>query len=601
MTQSQVVNDNVAWIETTATAHAAEAAAMARGLRFNSVVRIEPDPKDTLIGFSAVRPAVSQAIVDLEANGHIALLTTLATELVWLFPSLRGRVWTANALDLEAIALPPSRRRLHKESEAVQRVVISLVRLLRAWRAEAGGKTLLHFYRLQEMDEHSARLLRRMVEALPGSDLAILASLGGAPSEAAPAVEGALREHIDVGAFRSRMLARLRKLIRPEILQSPANPNGTHDVPVLRGLPDAFEIATAEARARAAFSAALLSGGDGTHVGRLAAQAVAASVFTLNLPLAIATVAELGDKFSHIAAADRHEIALQVGFAHAFSTSFESARQALEVSAEFAETTEQRAATHFYLALVHIKRLGNPVEGRQHVDVALDLLEAAGDAAHDNEIAWLYNLKALSFVEEKNLAAAGRCLHLAVTRNARPARSSDQVHLKLNLLNNITLLEEISGRYDQAIARYAMLEPLMRTASPSAAKHWHYRLGALMVRCGRREEGIVHLEAAHASAERDEDLYYCDRIAADIAAVQEACGDRTNATLWYRRAAAIEREIGNATGLDHVNAALARMALLPAMDDGKIEDDRRAAPESFRPLSAIKTRLNQPFHQINLY
>lgn len=614
----------VALIRSSAKPAAQERCANAQGIDFAQVVRIVPSPDHSLVGFSALRGFLTHAIDDLERLKS-DLLPTLATELIWLFPSLQPRSWAKNALDLDEIALPPSRRRLHKESEIVQRVIFALVRLVRGWARvrrkttdsnSKQGPLLLHFIALDQMDEQSIRLFRTLADTDLESEISLLASMSPIPcstpdqeTSTAKGTQGSLAGFADVAGLRDRMVSDLLTLTAPVQITVQKTGEGVKqaaDAAVLDLPKDALALGTEEVQCYAAFRKVLDAGeaDNAVDLGKAACAAVASSVFTLNFPLALDVVAELGTGVDALSQDDQYELALQLAFAHAFSTDFEMARAALEHSVKFATQPRQIAVAHFHLALVHIKRLKSPAEGRAHIDTALGLLDPSS-VPDANEMAWLQNLRALSFVEQRNFAGAGPCLKAAIQHNASVPRSSDQVHLKLNLLNNISLLEEITGDYARAIKRYASLEPIMAGASPNAAKHWHYRLGGLLVRNGDLKSGLAHLVAADRNARVSEDLFYCARISADIAAVHLALDDEDATARWQSRTNLLQAMLDGCKdgafpldidGSSFIGTAITQSTDLTSPRSGLLSAE--APPTS---PAKVKTRLNQPFDRINLY
>lgn len=596
---SRPVSGPIAFIAASAPPQILERAACDQGLYFETVVRLEPDEDHALLGFSALCGIVSKAISALETH-DASLLEPMATELVWLFPTLKERAWAVGALDLEEIALPPSRRRLHKESEIIQRVIVSLIRVLRSWRRTQKGRTLFHFHRLHEMDEQTVRLFRALAATELGDDICILASASHAEPADTDGGSSLVAGLANGADLRRRMLEDLVELVSIQHLDAP-RPDGPSDIRacvLTANCKDpALHLDTAEARKYKAFRSALQT--SNSNLNQCAQDAMSASVFTLNFPLALAIVTDLGNLFDTLSKSDQHELILHLGFAHAFSTDFNAARQALELSIDFASTPRQSAVSHFHLALVHIKRLKSPVQGRKHIDTALSFLDPTS-VPDANEMAWLQNLRALSFVEQRDFTSAGKCLQAAIQHNSSVPRSSDQIHLKLNLLNNISLLEELTGDYVRAIKRYASLEPLMARASRNTAKHWHYRLGGLLVRHGKLEQGLQHLIEAEHCARSSEDLYYSGRICAEIVSIKHALGDIKQAKRWQARTNTLQSFLDGARDSSIAEITTGRLPLLGSTVD-VLETRLLASGPAPSSPAAVKTRLNQPFHRINLY
>jgi tetratricopeptide (TPR) repeat protein len=593
--------------------------------RAGGVVRITPVAGAQTRGIGAIAPLVSRALRDVwqEPDGS-AYLDTMAAELTWLFPGLRDKAPFAGAPLLTDIAIAPSRRRLHKESEQILRVTICLGRLLRRWLDGAGREVgVIHAAGIETLDEHSLRILRRLARVVPRDGPLVLFSSAGAP----PSGGDSFKRWTDNAPRRETLIEVLARetgwrALGPDrpgaadtrlwaVALAPADPPlDTQEMQLTRHVETCAGNASAEPEM---FGDALVA-------------AVEESVFTLNFPHARALIGSYAGRKDELPQRHVHELVLHLGFCEAFIDAFESAAAAFELSLEIAETDAQRAQSHFFLALLKIKRLRSPLQGRAHLDEAIALFAGRDDDTALNELAWLYNLRALSFVETRDAEAARKQVMTAIRYNKRCSKSADSIHLKINLLSNLTNLEEFTKKVPRAIERWSVFEPMLDHAAGSFAKHFHYRMGGLLAKIENFEAAAQHLERAYAEGVSQRDQFYCALIARDLGGVYYRAGHYETAANWYADCIRIEHEMAEPAGqtsdwLAHWfcrwrhetggdTAAEAGVPLYKTIATASYgaagADTGEAGQSGFseierRTLPRPGTKLNRPFHIANLY
>lgn len=128
------------------------------------LIVLRPAPYLPSIGFACLRPMVAGMVRELTADGDLgAFLSRWGSEFVFLFPQMQTWNEFQQAVALVDIAVAPSRRRLHKESEQIFRVTQALVHLVLEWAGRYAPQGLhIRFEHLQAMDEHTLRFFVRL-------------------------------------------------------------------------------------------------------------------------------------------------------------------------------------------------------------------------------------------------------------------------------------------------------------------------------------------------------------------------------------------------------------------------------------------------------
>lgn len=585
------------------------------------VLRVRPVVGDATLGFGSIAPLVARALSWAEADPeNKEFLQSIAAELTWLFPELRSKEFFKAAPELTEIAIAPSRRRLHKESEQILRVTVALGRLLRKWlcsdECEIG---IVHAVHVDGIDEQSVRVMRRVADIMPEGGPLILFSRGGEFKE--PVVEG-LTPWLGQKERRAAMLEGVMQNLKHVVLDQDArSPVSALEIVEIDG------IANLGTREKALVEALNTSIEENDQPETLAAHAISAieeAVFTLNFPQARAILGQIGGRFVEFSPKQQHELVLHLAFAEAFACRFESAAEALQYAMSLADRADEKAMSHFFLALLKIKRLGQPLQGREHLDHAIAMLKDRTDDAALNDLAWLYNLRALSFVELRDVANARKQVLMGIKYNKACKRTPDSIHLKINLLSNMTNLEEFTRQVPKAIERWSVFEPMLKSAAGSFAKHYHYRMGGLLTKVDRFDEASDHFMKAYAEARKSHDLFYAVLIARDLGGVLYRAGQVEEAARWFEACVRLQDEMGadDAISADWValwycrwcvtsktaGANAVKQPLYKSISSGSMghegEDQSGAnafAPVEFQFLPRPGTKLNRPFDITNLY
>ncbi|HEY6797962.1 MAG TPA: hypothetical protein VI248_25075 [Kineosporiaceae bacterium] len=277
---------------------------------------------------------------------------------------------------------------------------------------------------------------------------------------------------------------------------------------------------------------------------------------------------------------------------------------------------ELRAQSHLYAALTLTKR-------QHRIADAVAELEAGFDVARPRhgepvsmrrERGWLHNLRGLTYFGAGGLLPALEQERQALTC-VEGLTDPSSVHLRVNLVSNVSVLQETAGKPMQALRTWNRFRQEFPGADARFAKHHAYRAGALLVQAGEVDAGLGRVT---------ESLHWCVRTADDFHEFEIRAELGTLALVRERRAEAVEHfaaasRAGSRLG-DPYRMALAAVGSAAAAggstDVGTAacarhsttQLDRAAAllagcgagadPVSLLPR--LRTKLNRPFDMINI-
>ena len=559
---------------------------------------LEPAAADPGLGFSAVAPMAARMAGDLAADPAAQhFLRRWAPELVFLFPDVDAWPACRGATPLAEIAVPPSRRRLHKESEQIFRVTQMLLHLILRWAARHAPQGLhLHFDGLEAVDEHTLRLFARLASGAPFAPRLWISGQARLPAAQAPDMppDHVLTQPPSRAELRARALARVRRCFGAEPVAGWTEATAAPALP----LPAATLGDTAEARAGHQLALALASS-QPAAIGGALRLALEASIFTQNHEHALGLLAQAAPWFDTLLPGDRREVLLHVAMLRAFTGDFELALAAATASAEHASGPIEQAECQFFAGLLLVKRLGRTSEGQQQLQQALQVLGDDDDPAAHCERAWLHNILALASVNERDMASARAHCRMALEHAKRAPRSADATHIKINVISNLTVLDEYGRDLDAALQRWSFFEPMLAHASPVFRKHYLFRKAGLLVKAQRLGEALPSLLECHRLAEESADSFYGDVIARAIAGVHWHLGRPDLAADWYCTSLQAKQQLLDDDVAD-VSFALAR-CLVHAADANALES-RLLEPDGRTWQAPLpETKLNRPFRFTNLH
>lgn len=532
-----------------------------------------------------------------------------------------------DAPSLSDVGLSPSERRLHRESEQVFRVLNAAARAVVHGARAAGRPVVLRNAR--HCDLVSLRGVMRAVEwarLAGGCPPIVVGEWDGVPAYDTPFAP--LRA-LSFDALARRMRAPLEGSAGAAA-QPPASPGDDAEAVLLGAALD--DGAAAPARVAGALAAARACFFSTNYDG--AALAAARGLRVLERTPAL-DAGEVRASFTELRAGEVHpaveidesvlgsraEVAAllwrSLGVVQSFNGRNDLALESFERALVPGLPPEAAARVRMYRALVLVKKRGHGDAARAEIDAGLDgLAGARGDVARLEE-GWLRNVCGLTYFFERDLRAA-----LDQERHALDCvgglHDPKATHLKINLISNVSVLQETAGKFRSALETWGRFEQIGDAWDDNFRKHHLYRTAGLERGAGDEASALAHLQETHAVAERLRDAYHQQVVAAELGALFLDRGETHEAALWFKRAVERAHDLGDpfrageslagyalASGEGAVDDALATAAESSTYEDGvRALRDAHAAGGVAALLAALprpRTKLNRPFDLVNLY
>lgn len=538
-----------------------------------------------------------------------------------------------DAAPLAVIAATCSERRLHAESEQVFRVITAAAAAIVAAAAEQSLTVV--FRHANRLDFPTLRAIPHLVEraGLVGARLRIvLADLKAEPASDAAAAE--------VATLRLRMLDALAERLgssvepgtrRTSLVPVLALPADSAEARWQRALdlavsPEEVVVAALGVMRSAFFSANHDYGALAAH--RLLAELDAAEHLDVAVVRSVLETSELGDDPGSLgvdasAVIDHDSLRSlahrYLGMSYVFFLDYRRALRHLRVATGLG-VPSVRAKARLLRALLLIKRIGDVAAGFEEVTAALSELAAQKSAVATVEAAWLHNVKALGHVQLRELDEAMAEERIAI-RLVGKFTSTDATHLKVNLVSNVSVLREYSGRAGDAAQVWRQFSRRSQDWGDTFFKHHAYREGGLLLKAGSRDEARIALETAYRLAGAADDDFHRAHIALEFGRLLLE-SEPQQAAQWYDSAAAHSAQVGDPylVALAVVGAGIARNGTQLPEADRRNALDRLEGSRSYpQPASSLAgaltsgddakllaclptpgTKLNRPFHMVRL-
>jgi tetratricopeptide (TPR) repeat protein len=263
-------------------------------------------------------------------------------------------------------------------------------------------------------------------------------------------------------------------------------------------------------------------------------------------------------------------------------------------------SVELHAQSCLYAALTLTKRYG------RHDDAAAELAQGFSvvppqegePASVRRERGWLHNLRGLTHFSRTDLRAALEdekaaldCIH--------GLRDDSSVHLRVNLLSNISVLQEAANMFEPALRTWGRFRDAAGAYQPNFAKHHAYREAGLMLKLGDRIGALAGLaRSAQSAAELHDDFHGCE-IGLEASALLIEEGRAAEAMSHLDGALAAARRLG-----DPYRIALAMAGLsAPASEIADMAARSLTHPRAAVTLADLprpRTKLNRPFDLVNI-
>jgi tetratricopeptide (TPR) repeat protein len=280
---------------------------------------------------------------------------------------------------------------------------------------------------------------------------------------------------------------------------------------------------------------------------------------------------------------------------------------------------ETVAQSHLYAALTLAKRQHRLPEAVVEVDAGLEAVaERSGEPASvRRERGWLHNLRGLTlFREGRYLAAMEQARTALACVEGDLDAGADQ--LRVNLVSNISVLQETAGSFDQALQtwhRFRVVGAVGADEDAKFVKHHAYRCGGLRIAAGDVDGGLPELVDSLQRCVQAADDFHEYEIAAELGTLMLGRQERTAASGYFEQAGLAATRLGDpyrmavaavgragAAGqpLGEHTAALARASRTQTSRAAALLDGCRDGVDVQTLLPAPRTRLNRPFDLVNV-
>ena len=572
--------------------------------------------KGGLDSLAPLRPVVETLLPELrERAPH--LVGRYAPELAVLHPGLEAEFALPERRLLWRLANTPSERRSHRESEMLFRTVNGLAALLHEWWATEAGVLVLRWDGLHAADASTLLAFRRITRwaTHAGSRVVCVATAepGGVPeAESPPDPEGCFdwagwHRHITDEAIEQSLAVLVdgaggdSRDTRP--VAAATGPTQVADaVALLATDPEKGAALAVRAMGTAAFMLnyeALLFlaghvvavvGGDGPFDDERFAAEWAASDPGFYFAALEYAVVRPDCRADVLAAAWR-----AAGFANSCLGDHEASLRCYEHLLAVSETPERRARARMYLGLISGKRLRRLDDAERHLLAGAAEVEGRTDEPALLERCWLLNVRALMAFQRRDVKRA-----MVLVREARevmrPLHSSEATHLKVNLVSNVSVLLEKTGRAERAAELWQQFAAFLGPANELFAKHYYYREGGLRLLADRADDALKSFVDSYEQCVAIDDPFHAAIVARAAGYTAHRLGRHEEALDWYLKAVEDSLACGDheAVPADRANAVFVAAGL-----------DKTGKTLSFTedPVQPVppRTKLNRPFSLVNLY
>ncbi|MCP3137346.1 tetratricopeptide repeat protein [Pyxidicoccus xibeiensis] len=306
-----------------------------------------------------------------------------------------------------------------------------------------------------------------------------------------------------------------------------------------------------------------------------------------------------------------------MGVVHVFTGSHEAAMEAFARGLQCRVPPELVARLHMFRALTLTKRFGQLPNARVEVEAGLAALERCTSADRALQEGWLRNVCALTWFQERKLDKAVVEEKLAM-RCVGDLHDASATHLKINLISNASYLQETARQYGDAIATWRRFEKISAKWGANFAKHHCYRLAGLELAAGERDAAEAHFTEAYANADALGDSFHRQVIAAELGRMSLDAGQPATAVEWFARGEEHARAVGDPLKTAECLAGLAlaggrtdwteALRCVQASTTWPKETEalrdalsRADAAAVHAALPRARTKLNRPFDPVNLY
>ncbi|AKQ65436.1 Glutamate synthase [NADPH] large chain [Myxococcus hansupus] len=309
--------------------------------------------------------------------------------------------------------------------------------------------------------------------------------------------------------------------------------------------------------------------------------------------------------------------ARSMGVVHVYTGAHDAAMEAFGRGLACRIPPEMVARLHMFRALTLTKRFGQLPNAREEVAAGLAALERSTAPDRALQEGWLRNVCALTWFQERKLDKALVEEKLAM-RCVGDLHDASATHLKINLISNASYLQETARQYGDAISTWRRFEKISESWGVNFAKHHRYRLAGLELGAGERDAAVAHFTEAFANADALGDSFHRQVIAAELGRLFLDDQQQATAVDWFARAEEHARAIGDplktaeslagqalaggrtdwSQALRYAEASTTWPQQTQVLKEALSQGDAQAIHGA---LPRARTKLNRPFDPVNLY
>ncbi|RPK31288.1 tetratricopeptide repeat protein [Paenibacillus xylanexedens] len=269
----------------------------------------------------------------------------------------------------------------------------------------------------------------------------------------------------------------------------------------------------------------------------------------------------------------------------------ESTLQKIIQTNKYSSSIRARASIYYALLLAnHIKR---PEEAIHVVDQGMRFLSGMNDESAVREMAWLHNVKALTYYRLQQLPQAAKSLQ-QVKVYIKQLGKEDTVLLSSAYAQNSSYLYEAIGKIDAAIqTQQIFIQKNAGQDDSFLVAHW-FRIGFLAGKKGELHIALSWLDKAYEACNRISDPYMQEWIARSTAYILLQSKEMDRAALWLQRSTDLCNKIHLLPELISVSTALYAVHQMIGVSEEPSESPIRR-DESLSP-SELRIRKEQLEH-----
>jgi len=304
-----------------------------------------------------------------------------------------------------------------------------------------------------------------------------------------------------------------------------------------------------------------------------------------------------------------------IGVVHVFTGLHDESLEAFARGLERDISPERKAQLRMYRALTLIKRLGNLPTARAEIEAGFAALAGRESNARSLHEGWLRNVYALTWFQDKKLEQA-MVEEKKAMRCVGELHDASATHLKINLISNASVLQETAKMYSDAITTWRRFEKISEKWGDNFAKHHRYRLAGLQLAAGERDVAVENYTHAYQSAQKLGDPLHSQVVSAELGQFYLG-SEQATSQRWFTLAVEHARTLGDPLRLAQSLAGLAlaqgsrdfsealrcaqASTTTPAETTPLVTALAGGEPEAVgRVLPKPRSKLNRPFDSVNL-